>query len=569
MADTLAPTAAQSTTTQNEVGQLQALQQQVAGGSLPDVQVIVPLTQSSQRGVRGAAKQLLAHVLLVQARQGASALLYEACHDLDFGQYQVLAQAVEHAAALQQWDRIVELSLRAGENFARRGEFIQALVQLKNAATTDIAHGAGHVNDPKFLRRVMQTYERVAKASAPTLGIQAAVRGRRRSPTGGRLRLAHVVCQLVDHGHAPSRSVETMLKFADRERFETYLCVTESLVPHEQHMGDLLNSPPSAQRAPQRIMKFQEEYGIQLLMPRTRRSFLAAAADLHQQFADRDIDVAFFHGSVALPTEWLMCAWQIAPWQLDAGFGVPLHCPHVDYQFFEFEETMEQLAFWCRERNVAYGYKQAGADMSHVEEAEPFSREELQIPPGHVILGTVGNHLQQRMSRAFCETVAGVMRACPATTLLAVGGGDFGAQREVFGDLCQAKDGPPRVRFVGHCGEIGRMTQTFDIYLNSFPEGGGFTIGDAMAAGKPVVCMMTNDAPLASAGRTWVGPENLVTPATVEAYASRLRELIGNAEARAELGRRMRQRYEERFDARRWIQRNADLICEMVERGAV
>jgi glycosyltransferase involved in cell wall biosynthesis len=275
--------------------------------------------------------------------------------------------------------------------------------------------------------------------------------------------------------------------------------------------------------------------------------------------------VAFFHGSAATPTEWLMCAWQAAPWQADAGFGVPLHCPSLDYQFFEFEETMETLAFMCRERNIPYGFKNSGADLSHVEDVVPLSRAELQIPDDHVILGTVGNHLPKRMSTEFCRTVADVMRAHAKTTLVVVGPGDFSAQRAALGaDLCNGSNGQPRVRFLGHMSEPARATKAFDVYLNSYPDGGGFVLGDAMAAARPIVCMVASDSTYARAGQTWVGEENLVTPAISAAYAARLTQLITDPSERETLGRRMRQRYEERFDARRWVEHMTERIWEVV-----
>jgi glycosyltransferase involved in cell wall biosynthesis len=544
---------------------LNALAQRVERGELPALDEINPLTRSGDRQVRGQAKRLLSYVLVRQARSTAATLLIDACTDLDFRAPVVLHEAVQQAAGLEQWPAVVALCLRAAERLAAHEAHVPALVYLQNAVVTDIGHGSNNVNDPRFLRRVIATYERLAQQTQSLAGVRPGPRGRRRSPAGGPLRMAHVVAQLVDGGHAPSRSLETMLKFADRERFQTCLCITESLARHAEHAGQLLASETSDRRAPQRIGRFEEDYGIPVIRPRSRQSFVTAAADLHAQLAARQIDVAFFHGSAATPTEWLLCAWQAAPWQADAGFGVPLHCPALDYQFFEFEETMEALAFMCRERGIPYGFKNSGADLSHIEEVVPLSRAELQVPDDHVILGTVGNHLPKRMSAEFCRTVADVMRAHPRTTLLVVGPGDFRTQRAALGDdLCNGSSGQPRARFLGHMSEPARATKAFDVYLNSYPDGGGFVLGDAMAAARPIVCMVASDSTYARAGQTWVGEEHLVQPATSAAYAARLAQLIADPAEREALGRRMRQRYEERFDARRWVAHMTDRIWEVV-----
>ncbi len=560
-----AAAAAPRTSAAADADRLNALARRVECGELPALDEINPLTRSADRAVRGQAKRLLSHVLVRQARSTAATLLIDACTDLDFRLPVVLQEAVQQAAGLEQWPSVITLCLRAAERLAEHEAHVPALVYLQNAVATDIGHGSNGVNDPKFLRRLIRAYERVAQRTLARVGVKPCVAGQRRSPAGGPLRMAHVVAQLVDGGHAPSRSVETMLKFADREHFQTYLCITESLSRHQQHAGQVLASDTSDRRAPQRIRRFEQEYGIPVLRPRSRQSFLTAAADLHAQFAEQQIDVAFFHGSVATPTEWLMCAWQAAPWQTDAGFGVPLHCPAVDHQFFEFAETMETLAFMCRERGIPYCYKNSGADLSHVEDVTPLSRAQLHIPHDHVILGTVGNHLPERMSAEFCRTVAGVMRSHPKTTLLLVGPGDFSAQQATFGhDLCDGAGSLPRVRFLGHLAEPARATKAFDVYLNSYPDGGGFVLGDAMAAARPIVCMVASDSTYAMAGPAWVGEENLVNPATGEAYAARLAQLIGNPAEREELGRRLRRRYEEHFDARRWISDMSEYIRRIV-----
>ena len=546
------PTVTAAVPAETAAARLEALEERLRRGEVPAVGEVQALTRVPDRVVRGQAKRLLAHVLLAQARVSAATLLVDACEELDYVAPAAVQEAVAQVAGLRDWAAVTAVCLRASERLTAHGALIPALVQLQNALTTDLAHGSNRTNDPAFLRRVIGVYERVARQAQAATGVRQTQRGRRRSPAGGKLRLAHVVAQIVSGGHAPSRAIEAMLKFADRERFETLLCVTESLSPHEQQAGQLLVSDTSDRRGAERIRRFEQEYGVPVLRPGTRASFVAAAADLHAQFAQRGIDVAFFHGSVATPTEWLLCAWQAAPWQLDGGFGVPLHCPAVDYQFFEFAETMEKLAFWCRERGIAYGLKPTGADLSHVEQAVALSRAELGVPADHVILGTVGNHLPTRMSPQFCRTVAAVMRREPKTTFLVVGPGSFAVQRQELGaELC---DGPqPRVRFTGPVREPERLTKAFDIYLNSYPDGGGFVLGDAMAAGKPIVCMVVGNSTYAQAGATWVGAENLVTPPTDEAYAARLTELIRDPAQRAALGRRLRQRYEEKFDARRWV----------------
>lgn len=526
------------------------------------------LVESPDRATRGLAKRLSAVLMLNRAQRDAAGLLDEACHDLDFRYPVVVNEALGHAAAIGDANRLFELRVAAAEAFSRRKEHARALIQLLSAAAVDFQNNALHLNEPASLRRLIAVYEAVAAESMARVGVQPAPRGVRRSPAAGRLRMAHVTCQLVDHGHSPSRAIHTLLKHADRERFETHLFITEALGLHDERDGQATHSPWTPDRAPELIGTFVRDFGVPVHLPRTRVSHLAAAADLHAQMAEARIDVAFFHGSIATPTDWLLCAWRAAPWQFDRAFGVPLYCPQVDYQFFEFAESMEKLAFLCRERGIPYGYSPFGSiDLEHVASAAPVPRRDLAILEDHVILGSIGNHLPKRMSDEFCRMMAGVLRRHPQSTYLVVGPGPFDRQIALFGpELC---GGPtPRVRFPGETRVADRVTQTFDIYVNQYPDGGGFSILDAMAASKPVAAMLVGDSFLSRAGADYVGPDHLVRPATDEAFAARLSELIANPQMRMAHGAAMRRRYETDYNGRRWVADMSDRIWKVIHAGA-
>lgn len=548
-------------------GTLDELLRRAAAGEPLDLAEVVPLTRAGPRPQRGLAKRLLAVLLTQQARRDAARLLCEACDDLDFRQPVVLEEALRHLHELGAAEPLFALQARAAEVAARQHDHVTALVRAQNAAATDFRLGGRCISSPSHLRRLIGVYERVAAEARDALGVRPAARGVPRSRPGGRLRLAHVTCQLVDGGHAPSQVVRTLLDLADRERFDNCLVITEALARHAQHREAALVSDPSDRRAPQLLRHIRADLGMPVLRPRTLESFLAAAADLHAQLAEQQVDVAFFHGSIATPTDWLLCAWQAAPWQFDRGFGTPLFCPAVHYQFFELAPTMETLAFLCRERGIPYGLSPNGSvDFPDLAGAEPFPRAELGIPADHVILGTIGNHLPKRLSPAFCRTLAGVLRACPRTTYVVVGPGPFDVQVRLFGPDLVAGGPAARVRFVGPSRAAARWTRTLDIYVNEYPAGGGLAVCEAMAAGKPVVCMQADRSALAAVGAVYVGAPHLVRPPTDEAYARRLAELIGSPAERARLGAALRQRYEQEFDPRRFVAQMTDTIWEVVQR---
>lgn len=523
------------------------------------------LANASDRTAAGLAKRLLAHIVVQQARDAGVGLLARACADLRFAYPAVLNEAVQAALAMGNADTVFELWMRAAECAAERGDYIQALVYLQNAGGDDNRNGARQVSSPAGVRRMMTVYERVARETAELAGIKPAQRGQRRSPAGEKLRLALVVGQLVDGQHSPSRVMRGVFQHADRERFANHVVITEALAAYRQHQLQQFVSARSVERAPQLIAHARDALGMPVVWPQTQESFLHAAAELHQRFAQMQIDIAFYHGSIITPVDWLLCAWRAAPWQFDYGFGVPLHCPGLDYQWFHFPDTMEPLAEWCRERGVAYGATEAaGTDMSHLDAAVAYTRAELKIPASHVLVGTVGNHLPRRMSETFCRMLADVLRAFADATYLVVGPGDFVAQKAWFGaDLCAGET--PRVRFVGGSNEPARWTKAFDIYANEFPAGGGIAVCEAMAARKAVVGIVCDTTDLAQAVLKYVGRDLLTWPATPEAYAKRLATLLRDAGEREQLGTALRQRYETYHDGRRWTQEAYEHIWQTVQ----
>ncbi len=544
------PSSADTTSHQRLVRLLQL----VESGQPVRLEELGELARDADRNTRGLAKRLLAHLIVQQAQRDGARLLCEACHDLDFRSPEVLAEALQQTESVGDIDNVYELSLDAAEQHLRHSEPLPAAIQMLNAGGLDFRHGSRHLDDPACIRRAVGLYERIAAASARALRIQPARRGCRRSPEGTPYRLAHIVSQLVDGRHAPSRVMVSTLKHADREHFQVTLAITDSLGAYEQRPAQMLASDWSARRAPQLIRQIQQEWGIPVLHPRTRQSLIHAAADLHRQLAELQIDIAFFHGSIAAPADWLLCAWQAAPWQFDYGFGVPLHCPAVNYQFFEYAGSMEKLAFLCRERNIPYGTSNfGGTDMDYLDGLQPIPRERLNIPANHIVLGNIGNHLPNRMSERFCRTIANVMHARPDTTYLVVGPGDFSRQVGWLGnDLCGGER--PRVRFVGSTREPGCWTKAFDIYVNEYPAGGGVAVCEAMAACKPVVGMVVDQTSLSQVARQVIGNAHLVEPPTDQAYAARLTQLIDEPDERTRMGTSLRQRYETDLNGRKWAE---------------
>jgi glycosyltransferase involved in cell wall biosynthesis len=95
----------------------------------------------------------------------------------------------------------------------------------------------------------------------------------------------------------------------------------------------------------------------------------------------------------------------------------------------------------------------------------------------------------------------------------------------------------PRVRFLGHVGDVAPLLDMVDVYLAPFPHSGGDSILEAMGAGKPVVSF---------SGAELVGVRELTATGQGE-YITIADRLLRNPELRARHGQAMLNRFHAEF----------------------
>jgi glycosyltransferase involved in cell wall biosynthesis len=122
-----------------------------------------------------------------------------------------------------------------------------------------------------------------------------------------------------------------------------------------------------------------------------------------------------------------------------------------------------------------------------------------------------------------------------------------------------------RVEFLGERADVGHLLCESQIFalssrLESFP----ISILEAMRAGLPVVASAVGGIPEAVLNKK---TGFLVPPADPDALACSLRTLFENASLRAEMGRRARARYLERFTADRMVSETLRVYTEAISVG--
>lgn len=127
--------------------------------------------------------------------------------------------------------------------------------------------------------------------------------------------------------------------------------------------------------------------------------------------------------------------------------------------------------------------------------------------------------------------------------------------------LSRGLETEPKIDWLGHVENIYKELEQCDIavYPATAPEPFGLTILEAMSCGKAVVASNNGAQPeIITDGKDGV----LIPPSDPETLANVLRDLIGDADKRAELGRAARETFEQKFRYSEFYQETMEVYCE-------
>ena len=148
-----------------------------------------------------------------------------------------------------------------------------------------------------------------------------------------------------------------------------------------------------------------------------------------------------------------------------------------------------------------------------------------------VVLGIVGRLEPEKDHRTLLRAFQALIAHRQAARLLIVGDGSLRRELEA---QCRALEIEGNVTFLGARADIPQVLAAFDVFvLSSVQEGVPLSVVEAMGAGKPVIATDVGGL------RLLVRPNVnglLVPPADPVALEAAMRELVGNAALRQEMG---------------------------------
>ena len=187
-------------------------------------------------------------------------------------------------------------------------------------------------------------------------------------------------------------------------------------------------------------------------------------------------------------------------------------------------------------------------------------KKELGIKPGEKVVGVVAKLWEGKGHETILEAAPQVIKEIPDVKFLFVGEGYLRNKLEKQVRKMGLSD---RVIFTGFRTDIPEITATFDIaLLVSLFEGMGRVLLEAMVLGKPVVATKVGGiVDVVRDGETGI----LVPPGDADTLAKAVITLLKDRELAQRMGEAGKRRIDERFTAKRMVEKISEVYKKLIE----
>ena len=415
-----------------------------------------------------------------------------------------------------------------GRKMALEGRVPLALEALGMGVQSDIVQGINIFDDVTCVETVSRVYEE--------LGLQTRTWARLPGPDGHtpgkRTRIAYVQSNIIDATNAQTQRLLGLLRNHDTERFEVRVYSTEDFAKRPYPLLWVHQAMPSSTERGAGAIKECAARGMPVYVPSVHGTLLDTAYELGHEIANFDPDVVVYQGSPACPLQCLLACWRLAPKQVNINVGVPMYLRGIDVTTCVSQFEVDRFTASWEQAKGTLAHINTGIDMS-ADVGEP----DVEIPDrkkDEVVIMTVGNQLDRRVMPEFQNIIMRVLQENPNAVYYIVGGGNFGAQMQLF----QKAQVTRQVGFLGASQKVRAVLKHADIYVNEFPIGGAQSVMEAMAEGLPVVATHYSAKHQHCCGANYVGDE-AVAPYTPQAYYEKLTALVRDAELRQATGAKL------------------------------
>jgi len=349
--------------------------------------------------------------------------------------------------------------------------------------------------------------------------------GEVRGGPGKRLRIAYVIPLECERNSTITALPLELSELHDSDRYEI-----EFFSLHSEREACEQN-PPFKEIA-DRI----RQGGWRLHEGKDGQGVLAAALDLAERIRSRDCDAVVF--SIQIGVAWFAALLRPAPVVLGIDWGHPQWYSSTALDFvisphrhFRMESVCEVLPW----RGLGGGLRHGLDSVTRGDAAA------LGASPGAFVVVSSGSQAKYRDPR-FWEVVNDVLAARLNCEWLIVG-----IDRAQVPQGCLNDDVAARVHFLGWRQDFVSCVTAGDLYVDTFPIGGGFALAPVIIAGIPCVTVRHNYDQIFNKAASYssmgdiLRDDVLTVEQDVQSIVGRVLELIDNPEIRAAQAKRQRE----------------------------
>ena len=437
-----------------------------------------------------------------------------------FQDEEVLDAYVQVCKTLREYDALRVAYQRAGIEALRRGQLNRAFLYCDWAVN---AHYYSHhkydsVIDHEISERIIQ--------SAEDHPIRARLRSKIAPRSGERIKIGYVLGGL-GYDVSITRVYLGVLRHHRKEIFDVTV--------YSLYRDDDLFLPDAAsyQKTSAVIGNLEHRIALAPKLNSTAQRVLCLA----ERIVDDRIDVIVSPMMYTMPSLHFLHALKLAPAFIKDSFQMREMSLLPDLTIHPTKRAVIEDIGRCIPLMVG---------MEPPEPREPVRRKDLGLSPDGTVLISVGRPCKFSQD-LFWKTMMDLLQRYPQATLCIVGTGP-----ESIDSSSLRTDIRERIKPLGQVKEVEPYLNAADIYVDTFPLGGGLTLIEAMFAGLPIVMFETNyTEPFDIQSNTLsevVAPSEFVIPRwDTGAFVSAVGRLIENETYRKETGKKSRRTAMERF----------------------
>ena len=385
--------------------------------------------------------------------------------------------------------------------------------------------------DSKRVRRIGEVFEGWAAPSSP-ITLPKPVR-----------RVAHVVGCLLS-GHAPTQYVKMLVSSLKKQGIESAIFTTEWAASWFFNPAGVPQSQPMELEADVKIASVEGD-------------FLQRAERVAQAILESGIQTAFYHGSLTEQITARVAAMRPAPIQVNVNHGSEMDADLFEGRIHLFQNAMERTRF---SSGAAEWIPLASDIETRLQMSDPLTRQAIGIESASSVSATFGN-LYKVAGSGYLKVLSEIMKRFPKHFHLFAGAGNVKAIRSHL----HSEGVLPRVRFLGHVGDVAPLLDVIDLYLASFPHSGGHSLIEAMGAGKPIVVLRFPPDSHYNSGAELVGVRELTAAGEAD-YIEIADRLLRYHDLREKLGRSMLDRFRAEFRPERLGERYRAFLSSFQEK---